>query len=220
MKDPGQPTLIAMLSSAFHKAIANAALDMSAKKTEIYRRMWIEGDKTNIYGVPKLWMTIVRSADMNRTPDVRTRARLPEWACRLQVTFVEPLIKAQALVNLLASAGLTIGVGDGRQEKGSGMHCGNFRIVDENDADFKRIVKEGGRKAQQAALDHPVAYDDETLELLTWFDVELERRRKAGAPQVDAPASPRAARKEQRGAHVVLPNGGLIGNGHTKGARS
>jgi hypothetical protein len=158
---------------------------------------------------------------MNRTPDVRTRARLPEWACRLHVTFAEPLIKAQALVNLLASAGLTIGVGDGRQEKGSGMHCGNFRIVDENDADFKRIVKEGGRKAQQTALDFPVAYDDETLELLTWFDVELERRRKAGASQVDTAtgAAPRAKRR-QPSAAVVRPNGGLISNGHAKGARS
>jgi hypothetical protein len=30
-------------------------------------------------------MTPVRSADMNRTPDVRTRAILPEWACKKEL---------------------------------------------------------------------------------------------------------------------------------------
>jgi hypothetical protein len=124
-------------------------------------------------------MAIVRSADMNKTPDVRTRAIVPEWACQVRVTYVQPLIRAQAVANLLAAAGITIGVGDGRPEKGA-MSYGQFRIADKDDADFKRIIKEGGRKAQQAALDSPVCYDDETTDLLSWFDGERAQRQLKG----------------------------------------
>ncbi len=200
LRDPTQPTLIAMLSSAFHKAIASAALDIpGAKKAQIGRLTWIDGDKTNIYGVPKLWMATVRSADMNHTPDIRTRAIIPEWACRLHITFVEPLIRVQAVANLLAAAGLFIGVGDGRPEKGA-MTYGQWRVADKDDADFKRIVKEGGRKAQQAALDHAVAYDDETLDLLTWFSEELVNRQKRGTVSRDA-----TTRENGNGARGVPP---------------
>jgi len=75
------------------------------------------------------------------------------------------------VANLLAAAGITIGIGDWRPEKGAGNY-GQFKLVDANDADFVRIVTHGGRAAQQAALDTPVAYNDETAELLTWFETE------------------------------------------------
>jgi hypothetical protein len=174
------PTLLALLATAFKGAIRSAALDMpGAKKAQIGRLTYIEGDYIGIYGAPKLFMAIVRSADMNKTPDVRTRAIVPEWACTLRVTYVQPLIRAQAVVNLLAAAGLTIGVGDGRPEKGA-MSYGQFRITNKEDADYKRILKEGGRKAQQAGLDVPVCYDDETTELLSWFDDERAKRQLKG----------------------------------------
>ena len=174
------PTLLAMMATAFKGALRSAALDMpGAKKAQIGRLTYIQGDYVGIYGVPKLFMSIVRSADMNKTPDVRTRAIVPEWACSLRVTFVEPLIRAQAVANLLAAAGITIGVGDGRPEKGA-MSYGQFRIADKNDAEFQRIVKTGGRKAQQAGLDAPTCYDDETTELLSWFDEERAKRQLKG----------------------------------------
>ena len=174
------PTLLALMSTAFKGALRSAALDMpGAKKAQIGRLTYIEGDYVGIYGVPKLFMAIVRSADMNKTPDVRTRAIVPAWACALRVTFVQPLIRAQAVVNLLAAAGITIGVGDGRPEKGA-MSYGQFRITTKDDDEFKRILKEGGRKAQQAGLDAPVCYDDETTELLSWFDHERAQRQLRG----------------------------------------
>lgn len=180
LKDTSQPTLLALMSTAFKGALRSAALDMpGAKKAQIGRLTYIEGEFVGIYGLPKLFMSIVRSADMNKTPDVRTRAIVPEWACSLRVTFVQPLIRAQAVANLLAAAGITIGVGDGRPEKGA-MSYGQFRIADKDDAEFKRILKEGGRKAQQAALDSPVCYDDETTELLSWFDDERAKRQLKG----------------------------------------
>lgn len=180
LKDTTQPTLLALMSTAFKGALRSAALDMpGAKKAQIGRLTYIEGDYVGIYGVPKLFMSIVRSADMNKTPDVRTRAIVPVWACHLAVTFVQPLIRAQAVANLLAAAGITIGVGDGRPEKGA-MSYGQFRIVDKDDAEFQRIVKTGGRKAQQAALDTPLCYDLETEDLLTWFDGERAQRQLKG----------------------------------------
>jgi hypothetical protein len=174
------PTLLALMATAFKGALRSAALDMpGAKKAQIGRLTYIEGDLVGIYGVPKLFMAIVRSADMNKTPDVRTRAIVPEWACQLRVTYVEPLIRANAVINLMAAAGITIGVGDGRPEKGA-MSYGQFKIVSPDDANFKRILKEGARKAQQAGLQSPVCYDDETTELLSWFDTERAHRQMKG----------------------------------------
>jgi hypothetical protein len=174
------PTLLAMMATAFKGALRSAALDMPGmKKAQIGRLTYVPGDLVGVYGIPQLFMAIVRSADMNRTPDVRTRAIVPHWACMLRVTYTEPLIRHQAVSNLLAAAGITIGVGDGRPEKGA-MSYGQFKLVGVDNADFKRIVKEGGRKAQIAALDKPECYDTETEELLTWFNSERSLRQLKG----------------------------------------
>lgn len=174
------PTLLALLSTAFKKALSSAALDMpGAKKSQIGRLTWVEGDMVGVFGLPKLYMAVVRSADMNKTPDIRTRAIVPHWACQFNVSYVEPLIRPNAIANLLAAAGMYIGVGDGRPEKGA-MNYGQFRIAGKDDPDLKRIMKDGGRKAQQAALDEPVAHDDETTELLSWFDTERSQRQLKG----------------------------------------
>lgn len=180
LKDESSPTYLAHLSTAFKGALSSAALDMpGAKKAQIGRLTWVVGEKVGIYGIPKLSMMIVRSADMNKTPDVRTRAIVPHWACRVSVQFVQPLIRAQAVANLLAAGGLIIGVGDGRPEKGK-MTFGQFRIADKNDPEFLSILEHGGRAAQIEAMQNPVCYDDETTELLSWFEDEMSRRALRG----------------------------------------
>lgn len=180
LRDTSAPTWLAILSTAFKGAIRSAALDMpGAKKSQVGRLTYIPGEFAGIYGIPKLFMSVTRSADMARTPDVRTRVIVPEWACYLRVTYVEPLIRAQAVANLLAAAGITIGVGDWRPEKGSGSY-GQFQIVAKDNPDFLRIVKAGGRKAQIEAMDKPIAYDDETMELLSWFEHERAARKLKG----------------------------------------
>lgn len=174
--DEKAPTLLCILPTAFKRAMGTAALDTpGAKKAQIGRLVYIEGEQLPIYGIPKVFMAITRSADMNRTPDVRTRALLPEWACKLKVTFTKPILREQSIANLLAAAGFQSGVGDWRQEKGSGSY-GSFKLVSEDDPDFMRILKTQGRKEQQEAMDNPVAHNDETEEMLAWFEVEIKRR--------------------------------------------
>jgi hypothetical protein len=176
MASPTAPTVLAVTPTSFKKAMGTAALETpGAKKAQIGRLVSVDWDCMPIWGVPKVFMAITRSADMNKTPDVRTRAIIPEWACRLTVRFQKPILREQSLANLLAAAGRLSGVGDWRQEKGSGSY-GAFKLVSANDKDFLRIINTGGRAAQQEALDNPVAYNDETSEMLAWFEVELKRR--------------------------------------------
>lgn len=173
-------TYVAVLASSFKKAMMTAALDLpSTKKAQIGRLTWVEGERTPVYGVPEIFLAPVRSADMARTPDIRTRMILPRWACRLSVTFVQPLMKAQGVVRLLAAAGLYIGVGDWRNEKGSGTY-GSFKLVEPDNSEFLAIVAGGSRAAQMKAMETPAAYDEDTAELLSWFDEELARRQGKG----------------------------------------
>ena len=174
------PTLLAALSTSFKGAMATAALDLpGTKKAQIGRLTYVNGDYVPIYGVPQLFMSIVRSADMNRTPDVRTRAIVAKWACYLSITYIRPLMREQAVSNLLAAAGMSIGVGDWRPEKGKGNY-GQFELVSSDDPRFLEIVANGGREAQIEALENPTCYDDETASLLGWFDEELARRSLRG----------------------------------------
>lgn len=163
------PTLIQHLSSAFRGAMRSAALDLpGVTKAEIGRLLWVEGDRVDIYGVPLLDMRIVRQAGMNRTPDVRTRCIMREWACSITVSFTKPQLKEQAVANLLAAAGLYIGIGDYRNEKGAGNY-GLFTIVQDDDEDYQRILATGGRAVQEAAMLAPDTFNEETDELLSWY---------------------------------------------------
>lgn len=174
--DDAAPTRIVFPAAGFKRAMATAALELpGVKKTQIGRLCWAEGFTVPIFGIPQLWMTTVRSADMNRTPDVRTRAIMPEWASIVTVSYVTPNLRAPAVVNLMSSAGIFIGVGDGRPEKGA-LSFGQFEVVREDDEAFQRIMKTGGRDAQDAALESPTAFDMETEELLEWWQAESARR--------------------------------------------
>lgn len=176
IRDDDAKTLLALKTTAFKGAMRTAALDLpGAKKSQIGRLTYIPGELVGIYGVPKVFSTIVRSADMNRTPDVRTRCIVPKWAALLSITFVKPIMREQAIANLLAAAGITVGVGDFRPEKGAGNY-GQFEVVGADDPRLIELMQTGGRAAQMAAMDNPEAYDDDTEELLSWFDVEVRRR--------------------------------------------
>lgn len=176
MRNPKAPAVLAVLPTMFKQGMCTAALrSPGAKKTEIEQLVRVNWENIPVYGIPKVFCAITRSADMNRTPDVRTRALLPEWACHFEVRFEKPLLREQTIADLLSTAGRIAGICDWRQEKGSGAY-GAYRLCSADDPDFLRIMKTGGRAVQQEALDNPEPYDDDTSELLAWFDVEMKRR--------------------------------------------
>lgn len=178
LKDDNAPTYLAFLAAAFKAATRGAGIDMpGATKAQIGRLMWMNSERVPLYGIPRLHMATVRSSDMSRTPDVRTRMIVPRWAVRLSLSFVVPQLNATSVMNLMGAAGMIQGVGDWRPEKGSG-NFGQFSLVDADDPEFVDIVTNGGRAAQLEAIQNPVAYDDETENLLEWFGEEAGRRGK------------------------------------------
>lgn len=172
------PTLLALLSTAFKGAMKTAALDLpGAAKAQIGRLVYIEHDHVPVFGVPQLLMSVTRSADMNRTPDIRTRVIVPKWAAIVDISFVAPILNERSIVNLLSAGGVTAGVGDWRPEKGNGSY-GQFALTAVDDARFQEVVTSGGRDAQIAAMESPEFYDTETEELFGWFTEEADRRGK------------------------------------------
>lgn len=170
------PTLLALLSVMFKKAMMTAALDLpGTKKAQMGRLLRAEGERIPLYGVPEMLMSVTRSADINRTPDIRTRPILPRWATFVELSFPKRIIKGQSVVNLLGAAGLFSGVGDWRTEKGSGNY-GSFRVADPDDEELLEIVEAGGRDAQIKAMNSPTFYDDETESLFTWHSTYLAER--------------------------------------------
>jgi hypothetical protein len=178
----GEPTYLGIMAASVKRAMAEAALDVpGAAKTQIGRLLWAENQYSqfiSVYGIPQLYMAITRMADMNRTPDVRTLAIIPRWAVRVTLRYVEPQLTYPAVMNLLAMAGYTIGIGDGRPQKGK-LSFGQFRPTNPDDPEFLEIVEEGSRDAQIAAMDEAIAYDEEASELLGWFNGEAARRGRA-----------------------------------------
>lgn len=173
----GDPTLLAVMASALKGAMMTAALDLpGAKKAQIGRLVYVQDDYLPVFGLPKLFMSIVRSADMNRTPDVRTRAIVPTWGAVATIRFVAPILNQTSVMNLIVAAGTIAGIGDWRPEKGKGSY-GQFRVVaTTDDPEFQAIVDAGGRAAQIAAMEAPKPYDGETEDLLAWFDEEVAAR--------------------------------------------
>ena len=109
-----------------------------------------------------MFLAPVRNSGISQTPDIRTRAILPEWCADLTVEYYDSLISEQAVINLLANAGDVMGCGDWRPQK-SGGAFGRFRIVEDSSEEaYARIQSTGGYQAQYDALhaEMPSAYDD------------------------------------------------------------
>lgn len=176
-RDDDHPTRLKFPSNAIKKAVANAALDIpGAAKTEIGRLVVAQWQDLEMFGRPELGMMVVRMAGIQKTPDIRTRAILPKWATRVTLKYMMPKLNYQSIANLLAAAGMIVGIGDGRQEKGT-FSFGQFEIVTENDPEYKAVMKEG-RRVQDEALASPEFFDEETEDMYRWYYSERERRGK------------------------------------------
>lgn len=174
-RDQNAPTAVHLPTNAFHKAVGQAAIDIPGQAKSVMLRLTSVCTATvNLYGNPALFCRMVRSGGMNATPDIRTRPIFAEWACEIEFQMVANLVKQSQVTNLLAAAGTIVGLCDWRPQKGGSY--GRFRLVSQDDADYRRIVEHQGRASQLAEIENPQFHDDETEELLQWFFEECERR--------------------------------------------
>ncbi len=174
------PTLLGFPAPGVKGAMATAALETNGlNKTTVNRLIFMPEQRIKVWGRPLLKMDVVRSADMNKTPDVRTRAFLPEWCAEVDIAFITPRLSSHSIVSLLSNAGAIVGLGDFRQEKGRGSY-GTFSVhsteMDEDDAATWAHITAQGRNEQIAALDEPECADDETRELMAILRQERMKR--------------------------------------------
>lgn len=179
--EPG-PTLLQFPSPGLKGAMASAALDTPSgvAKAQIGRLTWAEGYRVDVYGVPQLFMAVVRMADAKKTPDIRTRAILPEWCLEVTFSYMKPRVTPRVISTLMTTAGRIIGIGDFRQQKGSG-NFGQFNLVLDKNSDFERIKAAGGRGAQEEAMRDAVPFDQDSEDMLSWFNSESDRRSRTRA---------------------------------------
>lgn len=178
-RQPGGPTLLGFPAPGVKGAMATAALETpGVTKTSVQRLIFLPQQRVNIWGKPLLKMDVVRSADMNKTPDVRTRAFLPRWCAEVDIAFVTPTLSVHSVVSLLANAGVIVGIGDFRQEKGRGSY-GTFAVAGDDLGDWSDYWSEvtaEGRAVQEAAMADPEFADEETAELMEMLSDERIKR--------------------------------------------
>lgn len=175
-RQPNGDTLLCFPAPGVKGAMATAALETAGvTKTSVQRLIFLPQQKINIWGKPYLKMDVVRSADMNKTPDVRTRAFLPRWCAEVDIAFVTPTLSVHSIVSLLSNAGVICGIGDFRQEKGKGSF-GTFAVAGTDMGDWQETWDEitaEGRDVQEEAMANPETADQDTADLMAIYDEEV-----------------------------------------------
>lgn len=175
---PGGPTALGLRVTAVKAAMCQAAIETAGlAKASAQRLLFMPGDFVPLYGIPQLRCDTVRSADINRTPDIRTRAFLPVWGAEIEIQYIVPQLSTTSVITLLCNAGVLVGVGDYRQEKGKGAF-GSFRVLGEGEKDreWNDLVKNHGRMRQSKALEKPEYANKDTVDLMEFFFKETRRR--------------------------------------------
>ena len=180
-----EDTLLCFPAPGIKGAMATAALETAGvTKSSVQRLIYLPEQHVRIWGIPQLKMDVVRSADMNKTPDIRTRAFLPHWCAEVTVRYISPTMTEVSVISLLQNAGMVVGIGDFRIEKGKGSF-GAFAITTTGHPlmpEFEAIRADGGRDAQQLAMDAPEFADEDTLELWEmWSEDDRERKMSVAA---------------------------------------
>ena len=172
------PTALGLRVVALKAAMCTSAIETpGVTKTSAQRLLFMPGELAPLYGIPKLRMDVVRSADIARTPDIRSRCYLEKWGAEIEVHHILPQLPVTSVFTLACNAGVLIGVGDYRQEKGKGSF-GTFRVItpDQPDDEWDELVSYHDRSAQIAALDRPEYADKDTADLMAFYQTEVRRR--------------------------------------------
>lgn len=172
-------TLLCFPAPGVKSAMATAALETAGvTKSSVQRLIFLPEQKIQIWGKPFLKMDVVRSADINRTPDIRTRCYLPRWVAEVDIAYTMPTLSSHSIVSLLSNAGAIIGLGDFRQEKGRGSY-GTFAVAGDDLGDWQSYWEDvtlESRDVQEAAMDAPEYADEDTIELMEILQEERSRR--------------------------------------------
>lgn len=124
-------------AASFRNAMISACRIVQFKMTLAKMSIFIQSDGIDaedgsplvkIEGEPRRIDSMVRNA--TGVADVRIRACWDEWSCNLRVQYDRDQFSRQDVINLLARAGLQVGVGEGRPDSkaSAGMGWGQFEI--------------------------------------------------------------------------------------------
>ena len=113
-------------SSAFKKAMVFAARQFdNLKMSELKGRFFVNQFTpfVEIKGTPRLEKfnrRIGGKGPGTGTPDNGIRAEVFPWSAEVQIRFLENVISAESILNLLSVAGFAVGVGEDRPDKSGG----------------------------------------------------------------------------------------------------
>lgn len=119
-------------SSGFKKAMVFACRQFkNLKMAEMRGRFFVLNRFVEIKGKPvidEFWRRIGGKGPGTGTPDIGVRALFLEWKAKLYIRYNADVISADSIVNLLSTAGFSVGIGEDRPDK-SGNTFGMWEIA-------------------------------------------------------------------------------------------
>ncbi len=120
----------AMVSAGRNTGIAMTLLNQAG--------LWVRGEdkidpdmiRIDSKALPIMDARIVRLSGAGNVPMERFRPRWNEWSCNVNIQWSLGMLSQTNLINLLANAGLFVGLCEGRPEKKSMLNWGKF-VIDE-----------------------------------------------------------------------------------------
>ena len=99
-----------------------------------------------IGGEPRMLESMVRIGGITKTVDISVRPQWLEWGARLRFRYDADQFTASDVVNLIARAGMQVGICEGRPDSSNstGMGWGTFEISDAKSV--RALEKKGGAK--------------------------------------------------------------------------
>lgn len=113
-------------SSAFKKAmVAGARQFDNIKMTELRGRFFVNQFQpyVEIKGKPEMqefWRRVGGKGPGTGTPHLGIRAIFKVWSAKLEIRYLESGISQESILNLLSTAGFTVGCGEDRPDKSGG----------------------------------------------------------------------------------------------------
>jgi hypothetical protein len=155
---------------ALKECIATATTDLEGiHKTQIFRNLFVTGKRgfqiaafmdilspielgvLSSPNPPVLREDMVNLSGMKKTPDLRYRAEFWPWAFRCNISYFSEFLSYESILNLLHQAGLRVGLGEWRQEKGGTN--GAFHPADKDEIKMvDKWLKQGHKEPEKMSV--------------------------------------------------------------------